>query len=167
MIILGIDPGTTRIGYGLIQKGRSLSFIDAGLLCITTKKQNGRLLQIHYELESVIRKFSPDLAAVETIFFSKNKKTAIDVAHARGVIVLTLAKMGVPIVEYTPPQVKQAVAGHGSADKKGIVQALEKILRIRFEDEPDDVSDAIAIALAAGIGSQILPTGASTKNNLT
>ena len=163
MVILGIDPGTARIGYGLIRKDRSLSFMDAGLLHITANKQNDRLLQIHNELKIIIKKFSPELAAIETIFFSKNKKTAIDVAHARGVIVLTLTKMNVPIVEYTPPQVKQAVAGSGAADKKGVIKALEKILRIDFHGEPDDVSDAIAIALTASIDSSFRPSGISTK----
>lgn len=156
MIILGIDPGTTRIGYGIIRKDRALTCIESGLLDIHGNTLEEKLKDAYRSLSDLVEKFSPDLAALETIYFSKNKKTAIDVAHARGVMVLALSQQGIPLTEYTPQQVKQAVTGHGGSDKKAVTQVLSRLLRIDFGKEPDDVSDAVAIALTASLDNLAL-----------
>ena len=156
MIILGIDPGTTRIGYGIIKKDRALTCIESGLLGIHGDSLEEKLRSAHRALSGIITKFSPELAALETIYFGKNKKTAIDVAHARGVMVLALSQQGIPLTEYTPQQVKQAVTGHGGSDKKAMVQVLSRLLRIDFGNEPDDVSDAVAVALTASLDNLVL-----------
>lgn len=153
MIILGIDPGTTRIGYGIIRKDRAFTCLASGLLEIRGGTLEEKLKDTHRSLSELIRIHSPQLAALETIYFSKNKKTAIDVAHARGVMMLTLSTHHIPIAEYTPQQIKRAVTGYGSSDKKAVVQVLAKLLKIDFGSAHDDVSDAVAIALTAGLDS--------------
>lgn len=151
MIILGIDPGTTRIGYGIIKKERTLTCLASGLLEIKGGALREKLEDTHRSLTELLRTYSPELAALETIYFSKNKKTAIDVAHARGVIMLTLAEHRILIAEYTPQQVKRAVTGYGSSDKKAVIQVLARLFGLDFGSAHDDVSDAVAIALTASL----------------
>lgn len=151
MVILGIDPGTTRAGYGVVKSGQSLQYVDAGLLKIESRHTAERLFEIHQDLSRIIKEFSPSGAAIESIYFNKNKKTAIDVSHARGIILFTLVSHKIPFVEYSPSQVKRAISGTGSAQKEHITRVLEKILKIEFENEHDDVSDALAIALTAAL----------------
>ena len=125
MIILGIDPGTAITGYGVIKKEKSnLEVIDYG--CIETEKifsTAERLKEIDNQLSKLIKKYRPDKVAVEDIFFFKNLKTVIKVSQARGVILCNAARMKIPVAEYTPLQVKQAVTSYGRADKKQILQA--------------------------------------------
>lgn len=149
MIILGIDPGTAIIGYGVLKKNREkLKTIDYG--CIKTSANLStadRLHKLHKELYLLIKKHKPNIVAVEDIFFFKNLKTAIKVSQARGVILLTAAKTKCKIEEYTPLQVKQAVHGYGRAEKKQVQEMVKILLNLKEIPKPDDAADALAIAI--------------------
>jgi len=150
MRLIGIDPGFARVGYAVIdQIGGQQKLVDYG--CLETKKDlslSRRLLLIADGLRDLIKKYQPQLAAVEKLFFFKNLKTAIDVAQARGAILLTLEEAKLPIVELTPLQVKQALTGYGRADKQQLARLLQLILKLPAKIKQDDASDAVAIALA-------------------
>ncbi|AEX85805.1 Holliday junction resolvase [Marinitoga sp. 1135] len=152
MRILGIDPGYGRIGFGVIDKiGNTFKLIDFGV--IETDKNadlNKRLLEIYEKMNELINKYNPDEAAVESLFFFKNVKTAIQVGEARGVILLTLQQAGLVIAEYTPYQVKQAITGYGRAEKGQIQRMLKTIFNLKKTPTPDDAADAIAIAFCHG-----------------
>ncbi len=149
MIILGIDPGFARIGYGIIKKEKSrIAVIDFG--CITTEKEQSfpeRLVQISNDTKKLVKKNKPDCCAIESLFFFKNSKTALAVAAARGVLTCTIKKEKVPVFEYTPLQIKQAATGYGKADKSQIMSMVKQILNIQTSIKLDDTSDALAIAL--------------------
>jgi len=150
MIILGIDPGTAIIGFGLLKKeGKNkLKAIDYG--CIKTSAEFStaeRLQKLHKELDLLIKSHNPDIVAVEDIFFFKNLKTVIKVSQARGVILLTAAQSKLKIEEYTPLQIKQAVACYGRADKKQVQQMVKTILNLKEIPKPDDAADALAVAI--------------------
>lgn len=151
MIILGIDPGTAIVGYGVISSNKSkLEVLDYG--AITTEKtlpQAERLAIIKSELEKVIKKHSPQIMAVEELFFFKNLKTAIKVSEARGVILVTGKVANMTIVEFTPLQVKIATVGYGRADKQQVQKMVKLILSLSETPKPDDVADALAIAICA------------------
>lgn len=148
MIILGIDPGTHRMGYGIIKKeGGRLIFVDAGLVKIKSDKGSSALLDIKNGLENIIKKFKPEIVAVEKVYFSKNVKTAISVSEARGAAILTALDMGLKIQEYSPNEVKKGVAGHGFADKKSVFKMIKLILNRPDLDLIDDASDALALAI--------------------
>lgn len=147
-IILGIDPGLADTGYGLLIKEEELKYLTHG--CIKTKAglaMADRLKKIYQELKSIIKKYSPEVIAVEKLFFCKNVKTALDVGQARGVILLTASQATLQLEEYTPLQVKQAVVGYGKADKQQIQAMVKTILRLKKIPEPDDAADALAIAI--------------------
>ena len=150
MRIIGIDPGFARLGYAVIdQIGGAQKLIDYG--CLETKKDlslSRRLLLMADGLRDLVKKHEPRLAAVEELFFFKNLKTAIDVAQARGAILLLLEELGLPVVELTPLQVKQSLTGYGRADKQQIARLLKIILKIPEKIKYDDSTDAMAIALA-------------------
>ncbi|OGM96359.1 MAG: crossover junction endodeoxyribonuclease RuvC [Candidatus Yanofskybacteria bacterium RIFCSPHIGHO2_02_FULL_38_22b] len=142
MIILGIDPGTTRIGIGVIKKDRNkLSCLYYGLI-----KQPSPAL-ITSEISELIRKYRPEVAAVEKIFFFKNQKTIILVSEMRGVILAALAVNGIPTREFTPLQVKQAVSGYGRSGKHQVELMVRMILGLNQEIKPDDAADGLAIAI--------------------
>ncbi|MFH1129469.1 MAG: crossover junction endodeoxyribonuclease RuvC [Patescibacteria group bacterium] len=152
MIIIGIDPGTATIGYGVIEeskvKSQKLKVIDYG--CITTTPDFStaeRLEKLHSELEALIKKHKPDIVAVEDLFFFKNLKTAIKVSQARGVILLTIAQAKTRVAEYTPLQIKQAVASYGRADKNQVQKMVKVLLNLKEIPKPDDAADALAIAI--------------------
>ena len=152
MIILGIDPGTAIIGYGVIEeskiKSQKLKIIDYG--CITTTPDFStaeRLEKLHLELKKLIKKYKPDIVAVADIFFFKNLKTAIKVSQARGVILLTIAEAKIKLAEYTPLQIKQAVACYGRADKNQVQKMVKALLGLKEVPRPDDAADALAIAI--------------------
>jgi crossover junction endodeoxyribonuclease RuvC len=151
MRILGIDPGYGRTGWGVIDvERRNSTFVACG--CITTPgktKFSDRLFTIQEELVEVIKKYRPAHAAVEKLFFFKNAKTAMDVGQARGAILLTLNDNGLPLSEYTPLQVKQTITGYGRADKTQIGKMVKMILKLKAVPTPDDVADALAVALTA------------------
>ena len=150
MIAIGIDPGTRRVGYGVVScatRGGAADFIDAGILAITATDDAGAFEEIRAGIDALIVKHRPDVVAVEKLFFSKNTKTALAVAQARGVIVLSIRARGVRMKEYTPNEVKLGVAGYGMADKKAVLKMVRLILKNPAIDVIDDASDALALAI--------------------
>ncbi len=149
MRILGIDPGIAIVGFGLIESNRgSVRMLQYG--AVTTEAGlplATRLVQIENDMTALISQLKPDEIAVEELFFSKNITTGIAVAHGRGVILCTAERLGVPIFEYTPMQVKQAVAGYGLAAKKQVMDMTKRLLKLKAVPKPDDAADALAIAI--------------------
>ena len=149
MRILGIDPGVAIVGFGVIDVDRGRQQLvqygaintEAGLPLAT------RLVQIGRDLEQLIELFEPDEIAIEELFFSKNITTGIAVAHGRGVILYTAEKMQIPVYEYTPMQVKQAVVGYGLAEKKQVMEMVRRLLKLKAVPRPDDAADALAVAI--------------------
>ncbi len=150
MVILGLDPGLATLGYGVIRKEhrRKAEMLDYGVIS-TPKDENlaVRLCMIEKGLKQIIEKFKPDEIAVEELFFAKNVKTAIAVAHARGIILLTANKECGRLFEYTPLQIKQALTGYGRAEKIQIQQMVKTLLGLKSIPKPDDAADALAVAL--------------------
>ena len=150
MVILGLDPGLATLGYGVIKKEprKKAEMLDYGVI-LTPKDENlaVRLCMIEKGLKQIIEKFKPDEIAVEELFFAKNVKTAISVAHARGVILLTANKECGRLFEYTPLQIKQALTGYGRAEKIQIQQMVKSLLGLKAIPKPDDAADALAVAL--------------------
>lgn len=148
-IILGIDPGTAITGYGLLHD-QVTRFMCLDYGCIRTSADISdveRLHVIHQELRSIIKQYQPAAAGVEKLFFAKNTKTAMAVSQARGVILLTLTMAKVPVFEFTPLEVKQAVTAHGRADKTQVQQMVKTLLNLKEIPRPDDAADALAVAL--------------------
>jgi len=146
--ILGIDPGFARTGWGIVESGSKISVIDYG--CIETHKDtdySDRLVSLSKELNKIIKKYKPELAGIEQLFFVKNVKTGIQVGEARGIIILTLAQNNLGISEFTPLQVKQAVAGYGNADKGQVQRMVKTLLGLKEIPRPDDAADALAVAI--------------------
>ena len=148
MIILGIDPGTAATGFAIIKKQSELRAIDYG--CIRTSPQFStaeRLKETHQQIAKLIKKHRPDIIAVEDIFFFKNLKTAIKVSEARGVALLSASQAKIPIAEYTPLQIKQAVTSYGRADKSQVQKMVKVLLNLKEIPKPDDAADALAVAI--------------------
>ena len=152
--ILGIDPGFGRIGYGVIEhKKNSTDWQAVSYGCISTNPKETfveRLKDLHEELIDLIKEYQPTRMAVEELFFFKNLKTAIEVAQARGVILLTAVESSLPVDEFTPLQVKQAMTGYGRAEKGQMQKMVAMILGIKGKIKSDDAADALAVALTAG-----------------
>jgi len=146
--ILGIDPGLASVGYGILDREEDReSTVDWG--CIHTDKSTAfafRIKEIYENINALITKYRPDIIAVEEIFFSKNAKTAIQVGHTRGVIILAAINNGIEVREYTPLQVKQCVVGYGQADKRQVQEMLKRLLNLSEIPKPDDAADGLAIA---------------------
>lgn len=159
MRILGIDPGYAIIGWGLLnyERGR-FAPLDFG--AVTTEAGTPfvqRLQQIYTDLSLILTKYQPDAMAIEKLYFQNNQKTAIEVAEARGVILLAAQNAGVPIYEYTPLQVKSAVTGFGQAQKPQVMEMTRRLLRLQQVPKPDDTADALAIAIChAQMGGTVL-----------
>lgn len=149
MRILGIDPGTATTGFGAVESSsKGVKFIGAGIISTPkTDAMPSRLVTIHEGLEELIKEYEPDAVAVELLYFAQNVTTAMTVSQARGVILMTAAKMGLPVFEYTPLQVKQALTGYGRAQKPQIQQMVKTLLRLDSIPKPDDAADGLAIAL--------------------
>lgn len=149
--ILGIDPGTAIVGWGIIDVDEHNDVVSAVAYgCITTDKElrdEDRLHAIATDLEELIETYVPTCTAVEELFYFKNAKTVITVAQARGVILHTCHRAGLPIASYTPLQIKQALTGYGRADKKQVQNQITKTLELTKIPEPDDTADALAVAL--------------------
>lgn len=149
MIIIGIDPGYAIVGIGVVEyKGNKFRPIE--YTAITTPAGMNtvdRLKKIYDEMAMLIDKHKPDAMAIEELFFNSNQKTAINVAQARGVILVAATNKGVPVREYTPLQVKQSVTGYGRADKKQIQEMVKLILHLNVIPKPDDAADALALAI--------------------
>jgi crossover junction endodeoxyribonuclease RuvC len=148
-IVLGIDPGTAIVGYAVvIARGTNLSLQACDVITTPAKMPLAQRLQIIYEgLSALITTYKPQEAAMEELFFAKNARTAMTVGQARGVAMLALANGGLPIAEYTPKQVKQAVTGYGGADKNQVGEMVRMLLKLTAIPKPDDAADAAAIAI--------------------
>ena len=148
MVIIGIDPGLARVGFGIIKvKNNNKILLDCGII-ETQKhlKEENRLLEIYTDLKELIHKWEPDCAAVEKFFFYKSS-TTISVVQARGVIMMTLGSFNIPISEYAPAQIKLTITGSGKATKKDVLEAVMYSLKLDYAPKPDDSADALAIAL--------------------
>lgn len=152
MRVLGLDPGYAIVGYGVIEHDRGKN-IYIGHGAVTTPagmELSLRLMEIHQDICTLIDKYKPEAVAIEQLFFNTNVTTGINVAQARGVIILACAEKGVPIAEYTPLQVKQAVVGYGRAEKKQVMELTRIMLGLKSVPKPDDAADALAIAICHG-----------------
>lgn len=149
MRILGIDPGIATVGFGVVESEKNRQrLVSCG--CITTPANtplSTRLDRIYNDLNELLDAFKPEAVAVEELFFNTNITTGISVAHGRGVILLALHRAGIPIFEYTPLQVKQAVVGYGRAEKNQVIDMVKRILGLKAPPKPDDAADALAIAI--------------------
>lgn len=156
VIVLGVDPGTATTGWGTVEvSGGRPVYLDHGAIRTPpTSPLPLRLLAVHDGVRKAIRRFRPDVISVEEIFFTRNTRTAIAVAQARGVVLLCAAEQGIPVAEFTPTQVKQAVVGYGSAGKEQVGTMVARLLGLRAVPEPDDAADALALALAATCGAR-------------
>ncbi len=149
MRIIGIDPGYAIVGFGVIEYNRAqFSVIDYGAVTTPAGMDfNSRLLEIYNDLCYILDKFKPDYLAIERLYFTSNQKTAIDVAQARGIVLLAARQRNIDIFEYTPLQVKQSVTGYGKAIKKQVQEMTTRILKLNEIPKPDDTADALAIAI--------------------
>lgn len=149
MIILGIDPGFAIVGYGIISyDGNKFKALEYGAITTDSKEDMFlRFKKIHDELSEIIDRTKPDAMAIEELFFNNNQKTAINVAQARGVLLLSALNKNIPIFEYTPLQVKQATVGYGRAEKVQVQQMVKMLLGLEKIPKPDDTADALAIAV--------------------
>lgn len=148
MRILGIDPGTSRIGYGFIESD-GLKLIAYGVIEAKEKEFSEKISTFSGRLNKLIENYKPGMAAIEKIYFVKNQKTGIDVAQARGVILSIFIQKGLKFVEYSPNEVKSQVTGYGLADKKAVAKMVKIMLKIKELTGYDDASDALAIAITA------------------
>lgn len=149
MRILGIDPGTGITGFGVIEvAGQSKKLVDAGVIrTVAHTPLPERLVTIRQSLQEIIADTQPDVSAIEKLFFFRNVTTAIAVAHARGVLMLTLHEAHIPVFEYTPLQIKMAITSYGRASKQQIQEMVRVILKLKDIPKPDDCADALAVAL--------------------
>ena len=168
MRILGIDPGTGITGWGIVDKNYNrLDAVDYG--CIRTpahQLNQKRLCEIYDGINLLIREFRPDEMAIEELFFNRNTTTVISVGQARGVLVLAAAQHGIPVYEYTPLQIKQAVTGYGRADKKQVQYKIQNLLALEAVPKPDDAADALAVAVCHSNWQQANHWQKSTEENL-
>jgi crossover junction endodeoxyribonuclease RuvC len=150
MITLGIDPGTAITGYGIVKEEQdgNLSALDFGVIrTFSDITQAERLAELYNEIKQLIILHKPEMGAVEKLFFERNVRTALNVGQARGVALLAMAQSNLKIGEYTPLEIKQAVAGYGGADKNQVQQMVRTILRLQVVPHPDDAADALAVAI--------------------
>ena len=149
-LALGIDPGTATTGYGLVRLTPDGSLLTVKYGVITTPKGTSpaeRLVMLYNQMQDLLRENKPDTTAVEKLFFQRNITTAIAVGQARGVMMLALAQVGLEVFEYTPNEIKQAVAGYGSAGKRQMQEMVRVLLELETIPKPDDAADALAVAI--------------------
>ncbi|MFZ1654471.1 MAG: crossover junction endodeoxyribonuclease RuvC [Candidatus Moraniibacteriota bacterium] len=149
MRILGIDPGTATVGWAVLEhiKGKTEPLAYGHISTSKDLPLERRLQEIRDDITAIVKQYQPDAAALEELFFFNNQKTAISVAQSRGALLLTLADFGLSIAGYTPLEVKQALTGYGKADKQQVQRMAKEILKLKAIPKPDDVADALAIAL--------------------
>jgi crossover junction endodeoxyribonuclease RuvC len=150
MLVIGIDPGTALTGFGLVRRNSdaTLELVDYGVIRTSADQaMPRRLVKLHQELETLLKRYRPTQAAVERLFFQKNVTTAISVGQARGVVLLALASAGLAIEEYTPQDIKIAVTGYGGADKGQMQRMVKMLLTMDKLPKPDDAADALAVAI--------------------
>ena len=152
MRILGIDPGYAIVGFGVVEyAGTNFRLINYGAILTEAHTPfTERLCDIDNDIHEIFEHYQPDCMAVEKLYFTSNQKTAIDVAQARGILILAAAKKKIPVFEYTPLQVKMAVVGYGKAEKKQVMEMTKNILKLEQIPKPDDAADALAIAICHG-----------------
>jgi crossover junction endodeoxyribonuclease RuvC len=152
MLIMGIDPGTAITGFGLVRyTGGKFKLVECGAIRTEANMPLYKRLHIIYnDLSTLINEYQPQQYAVEELFFNKNTRTALAVGHARGVVLLAGVNAGLDVFEYTPLQVKQAVVGYGRADKQQVQYMVKTLLKLPVVPKPDDVADAIAVAICHG-----------------
>ena len=149
MRILGIDPGYAIVGFGIVEyAGAQFRPVEYGAILTQAHTPfERRLCDIDTDMREILQRYQPDCMAIEKLYFRTNRTTAIDVAQARGILVLAAAKRGIPIFEYTPLQVKQAVVGYGKAEKHQVMDMTKRILKLKSIPRPDDAADALALAV--------------------
>ena len=149
MKILGIDPGMAIVGYSVIDSNNEVPVLlhSGSIQTDKNKKESARLLEIYNDMDTIVKEYKPDVAAIEKLFFFRNQTTVMPVAHARGVILTVLEKYNIPIFEYTPMEVKQVLTGYGRADKKEVEQMVKLSLGVENLPKLDDTVDSIAIAI--------------------
>jgi crossover junction endodeoxyribonuclease RuvC len=149
MIVIGIDPGLATVGFGVIRNEKSvITPVSYGCIKTSAEKQTPqRLMEIYTEVIALFEKYSPEAVAVERLFFNENVTNAMSVSEARGVIVLAAQQKHIPVFEYTPLQVKQAITGSGRADKKQMQEMIKRLLNLKEIPKPDDAADGLSIAL--------------------
>jgi len=156
MKILGIDPGSVSMGFAIIKaQGSSLTSLAYGTTEIKTPELAEKLLRVRTEVLGLLKKYKPDAVGIEKLFFSKNKKTAFEVAQARGVILVTLKEADIPIFEFTPAEIKIAATNYGAADKEMVRKMVGKLLGLEHIAGDDNASDALAVAIAAANSARI------------
>jgi crossover junction endodeoxyribonuclease RuvC len=158
MLILGIDPGLERIGYGVVRRvGSKLECLDYGLIKTPRIAMPDRLKLVHDGVVALIEKHRPDAMATERLLFTKNVTTGMDVAKSLGTILLAAADTGIEWTEYSPPEVKLSVVGNGNADKTQVTFMVRRLLSLKEDPKPDDVADALAIAICHAFKAPRLP----------
>lgn len=157
MFVLGIDPGLTRTGYGIIESsgGRDRAVVAGVIRTDSDLSTAERLVELRTDIESIVEEYEFDTAAIELVFVNRNRNTAMAVARASGVIIEVIARRGIPIAEYTPSQMKMAVTGSGSADKQQVSAVVSMRLGLEDVDGPADVADALGIAMCHAQHHQI------------
>ncbi len=150
MKILGIDPGKAAVGWGVVErdKRQELKYIDCGVIKTSSSLEDAQRFRIIFnEMNSLLRRYEPDALAVEKLYFFKNRKTAIGVAQAKGVILLTGARKKIPVYEYTPLQIKTTVAGYGRAKKMQVQKMIKELLKMEKRPKPNDAADGLGVAI--------------------
>ena len=167
MRIIGIDPGVATIGFGIVDYQNNLfSLVKCGVITTPAHTSlSSRLSRIYSDLTELLQMFKPDAGSIEELFFTNNITTGIPVAHGRGVILLACEHAGIPVYEYTPLQVKQAVTGYGRAEKSQVMEMVRRICSLNTIPKPDDAADAVAMAICHARSSTSLLSnkGVSTE----
>lgn len=149
-VVLGIDPGTAITGYGIVAKtvNGDYELLACGVLRTQASQAMPlRLLELFQDMKALINEFQPDEVAIEKLFFGRNVTTAITVGQARGVLLVAAAASGIPVAEYTPAEVKQAITGYGNADKRQMQEMVQRLLELAHPPHPDDAADGVAVAV--------------------
>ena len=156
MKILGIDPGIAIMGYGVLEfEANKIKVIENGVITTSSKtKTHERLSILYNNLNDIIEEFNPDEFAIEELFFNQNVKTAITVGHARGIQILSAQESNLPIYEYTPLQIKQAITGYGRANKSQMQKTVTTLLNLKEIPKPDDAADALSVALCHALSQR-------------
>lgn len=160
MIVLAFDPGLERLGFGCIRlEGSQIQPVEFGLIQTRRVELGLRLRQLHEEAGALMDRVQPDAVATERLLFAVNKTTAFDVAKAIGVVLLAAGQRGLPVTEYSPPEIKQAVVGVGNADKRQVQYMVTKLLGLASIPKPDDVADALGVAICHALKARTLRLG--------
>lgn len=150
MLVIGIDPGTASTGFGLVREDSAgnLSAVEYGVIrTLPGQSMPDRLLGLYQDIQQLLTLHRPETSAVEKLFFQRNVRTAMAVGQGRGIVLLALAEAGIPVVEFAPSEVKQAISGYGGAEKKQVQEMVKILLNLKTLPQPDDAADALALAI--------------------